>query len=83
MGGGHRVGARGLINGDGLGGFAIQVGSFAVVPGPELEPRDVAQVDELAPVAVFEQDLAELLGRDEPAFGIDGQFQLCAGGRRL
>jgi hypothetical protein len=58
MGGGHCVGARELVNDKGLGGFAVQVVSDAVVSGPDFDSRDVAQVDELSPVAVFEQDLA-------------------------
>src|ERR1700751_5798800 len=72
VGGGHRVGARTLVDDKGLRRFAVQLGSNAIVPGSEFDPCDVAQVNQLAPVAMFEQNLIELLGGDEPALGVDG-----------
>ena len=75
---GHRdgVGARDLEDADRAGGLAVQARALLVVQGAELDPADVLQAHH-GPVGVqADDDVAELLRRDEAPLGTDGVGEL-------
>ena len=61
----ERIGDRLLDDADGDGGLAVVAAVAALVGGAELDARHLAELHLMA-VGDLDDDVAELLGRDEP-----------------
>ncbi len=74
-GGGERVGAGELGDHQADGRFAVQEPIDAVVRGPELDARHVAQADHPAFVEALDDNVAKLLRCGEPALGLQAKLE--------
>ncbi len=76
LGGGERVGAGRLEDGDQGAGAAVEAAERIAAAGAELDPADVAHADVGAVRVGADDDVLELLGLGQPALGLDVELEL-------
>src|SRR5437660_5134670 len=70
------ISARHLKNGNGNSGLVIEERTEGVAGGAELDAGNVFEQSLFAVRTGLDDNLAKLLGGDQPAFGIDLQFEI-------
>jgi len=67
----QRIGARRLKHGEDRSRVVVELGAYRIVAAAELDVRHVGEAHDLAVRAGLEHDVAELLGRTQPALCVD------------
>src|SRR5439155_12658809 len=76
LGGREGVGPGPLEDGDADGRTAVEEAVHVVIAGPALDPGDVLEPGHLAGAAGLDDHVAELVGVDQPAAGLDGVLEV-------